>query len=236
MEFLTRLLDDPDPRPCGRCANCTGEGLPRNVDDELVRAAVSFLRRDLRSIKPRLQWPTGAVDGPERQDHATERGRHGPVRLRRCRLGSGRPAREVRRRGVQPGARRRVGPGDPRALAPGPGTDLGHRPAIDREARPRRRVRALDRGARSGYRTWTRSRSSPAPLPRRRWRTVPSSSATRSTSSGCSSRPCCDGPVLLVDDIVDSGWTLTVAGHLLRTHGSGPVYPFVLAVASARDG
>jgi ATP-dependent DNA helicase RecQ len=43
------------------------------------------------------------------------------------------------------------------------------------------------------------------------------------------------GPVLLVDDIVDSGWTLTVAGWLLRTHGSGPVHPFALAVASARD-
>jgi ATP-dependent DNA helicase RecQ len=44
------------------------------------------------------------------------------------------------------------------------------------------------------------------------------------------------GPVLLVDDIVDSGWTLTVAGWLLRTHGSGPVHPFALAAASARDG
>jgi ATP-dependent DNA helicase RecQ len=44
------------------------------------------------------------------------------------------------------------------------------------------------------------------------------------------------GPVLLVDDIVDSGWTLTVAGWLLRTHGSGVVHPFALAAASARDG
>jgi ATP-dependent DNA helicase RecQ len=42
------------------------------------------------------------------------------------------------------------------------------------------------------------------------------------------------GPVLLVDDIIDSGWTLTLAGWLLRTHGSGPVHPFVLARATAR--
>jgi len=42
------------------------------------------------------------------------------------------------------------------------------------------------------------------------------------------------GPVLLVDDIVDSGWTLTMAGWLLRTHGSGTVFPFVLARATAR--
>ena len=42
------------------------------------------------------------------------------------------------------------------------------------------------------------------------------------------------GPVLLVDDIVDSRWTLTVAGALLRDNGSGPVLPFVLAVAVPR--
>jgi ATP-dependent DNA helicase RecQ len=45
-----------------------------------------------------------------------------------------------------------------------------------------------------------------------------------------------DGPVLLVDDIIDSGWTLTMAGYLLRKHGSGPVYPFTLAQAAARNG
>lgn len=41
-------------------------------------------------------------------------------------------------------------------------------------------------------------------------------------------------PVLLVDDIVDSRWTLTVAGYLLRQHGAGPVYPFTLAKATPR--
>ena len=42
------------------------------------------------------------------------------------------------------------------------------------------------------------------------------------------------GPVLLVDDIVDSRWTLTLGGWFLRAHGSGIVYPFVLARATAR--
>ena len=36
-------------------------------------------------------------------------------------------------------------------------------------------------------------------------------------------------PMLLVDDLVDSRWSLTVAGRLLRRAGSGPVLPFVLA-------
>lgn len=36
-------------------------------------------------------------------------------------------------------------------------------------------------------------------------------------------------PVLLVDDVVDSKWTLTVIAALLRQAGCGPVYPFALA-------
>jgi ATP-dependent DNA helicase RecQ len=37
------------------------------------------------------------------------------------------------------------------------------------------------------------------------------------------------GPVLLVDDMVDSRWTLTVAAWLLRTGGSGDVHPMALS-------
>jgi ATP-dependent DNA helicase RecQ len=41
------------------------------------------------------------------------------------------------------------------------------------------------------------------------------------------------GPVLLVDDVVDSRWSLTVAGALLRLAGAGPIFPLALALASA---
>jgi ATP-dependent DNA helicase RecQ len=37
------------------------------------------------------------------------------------------------------------------------------------------------------------------------------------------------GPFLLVDDFVDSGWTMTVIGYLLREAGAAAVYPFALA-------
>ena len=37
------------------------------------------------------------------------------------------------------------------------------------------------------------------------------------------------GPVLLVDDTVNSAWTLTVASYLLRLNGSGEVLPLALA-------
>jgi ATP-dependent DNA helicase RecQ len=40
-------------------------------------------------------------------------------------------------------------------------------------------------------------------------------------------------PVLLVDDVTDSGWTLAVIAALLRQAGSGPVFPFALASAAA---
>jgi ATP-dependent DNA helicase RecQ len=43
-------------------------------------------------------------------------------------------------------------------------------------------------------------------------------------------RPLPRGPVLLVDDMVDSRWTLTVATWLLRSNGSAEVYPLVLAL------
>lgn len=38
--------------------------------------------------------------------------------------------------------------------------------------------------------------------------------------------------VLLIDDVVDSRWTLTVAAELLRKRGSGPVWPLALAMHS----
>jgi len=41
-----------------------------------------------------------------------------------------------------------------------------------------------------------------------------------------------DSAVLLVDDVFDSGWTMTVVTALLREAGSGPVLPFALADSS----
>ncbi len=44
-----------------------------------------------------------------------------------------------------------------------------------------------------------------------------------------------DGPVLLVDDVIHSGWTITVLAALLRQSGSGPVYPMALATYGSDD-
>jgi ATP-dependent DNA helicase RecQ len=44
-----------------------------------------------------------------------------------------------------------------------------------------------------------------------------------------------NGPVLLVDDMVDSAWTMTVVAALMRLAGSGPVWPVALASTSSGD-
>ena len=39
-----------------------------------------------------------------------------------------------------------------------------------------------------------------------------------------------DGPVLLVDDLVSSRWSLTIAGRALRLAGADGILPLALAV------
>lgn len=43
-------------------------------------------------------------------------------------------------------------------------------------------------------------------------------------------QPVPPGPVILIDDMVDSRWTLTVAAWLLRKNGSGDVWPMALSL------
>jgi ATP-dependent DNA helicase RecQ len=44
-----------------------------------------------------------------------------------------------------------------------------------------------------------------------------------------------DAPVLLVDDVAGSGWTITEIGRLLRRAGAPLVYPVALASSAGRD-
>ena len=41
-----------------------------------------------------------------------------------------------------------------------------------------------------------------------------------------------NAPVLLVDDLVDSGWTMSLAGRALRRAGAEGVLPLALAVSA----
>jgi len=55
MEFLEQALDDPDPQECGKCVNCNSDLLlSEEVNDCLVNRAAIFLKR---SYQPRRKWP-----------------------------------------------------------------------------------------------------------------------------------------------------------------------------------
>lgn len=58
MNFIQDALDDPTAKPCGRCVNCRPElKLPTDVDEELVAKAEYFLKHNHQIISPRLRWP-----------------------------------------------------------------------------------------------------------------------------------------------------------------------------------
>ncbi len=235
MEFLTDLLDDPTAARCGRCSNDVGRGLPREVDPERVRAAVSFLRRDLRTIKPRKQWVPDAVEGLS--------GRITPpneVGCALCVYGDAGWGRDVQRGKYVDGrfARELV---------------IASARAIRDRWRPEPApawVTGLPSSAQRGIvDAFARSLAAELGLPYVECLSVvygapPQGEMQNSVLQlrnayaklGIEDGRVPDGPVLLVDDIVDSGWTMTVAGELLRSRGSGPVHPFALAMASGRDG
>jgi ATP-dependent DNA helicase RecQ len=63
MQYLSRALDDPHAGPCGKCAGCMGRPLlPEDVDPDRVNAAALFLRRSHLTLLPRKQWQAGSLD------------------------------------------------------------------------------------------------------------------------------------------------------------------------------
>src|SRR4029078_12909562 len=66
MEFVTRELDDELAKPCDRCAACTGPLKPIDVDPEVVRSAVAFLKGDVRHVEMKKQLPAGFRGHPTR--------------------------------------------------------------------------------------------------------------------------------------------------------------------------
>jgi ATP-dependent DNA helicase RecQ len=225
MEFLQRALDDPDPRPCGRCSVCDGR-LPApgaRPSSELVEAARRFFRGRDVVIEPRKLWVSGLA------------GRKGKIA------------------GVAPG-RALAFADDPawgdvlRVLwqrdAPAPPEVLDglvqvlvrwsaswQRP-VAVVAMPSRRFPLLvgslaEQVARVGRLPLVDALGVSGPPP-----TAEAASAVRardllartSVRDGVSF----DGPVLLVDDTVRTRWTVTVASALLAQVGASQVMPLAV--------
>ena len=234
MEFLTRLLDDPAAGPCGNCVNDAGGGMPRGVDPALVADAITFLRRDLRTIKPRKRWVADSVEGLS-----------GPVTspneigMALCVFGDAGWGRDVQRgKYVDHRFGRELVIGAARAIRDRwrpdpPPTWVTALPSASQPALVADLAQAIATELGLPYLDCLTVRLDAGPQ-KAMMNSVQQlrNAHDKLDIDGAAVLP---GAVLLVDDIVDSGWTLTVAGSLLRTHGSGPVHPFALAVASARD-
>lgn len=235
MEFLQRALDDTHPQPCGRCANCRGKGLPQTISRELVIEAETYLKGATLLITPRHMFPVGIFPDQKRKIPAELLNENGRSLCYYGDSGWGTLVRsgkyehnhfsdelvEVAARIISENWKPEPFPAWITAIPSRRHPTLVHHFAERLSARfgiPFKPVLV---------------RISDAPAQK----TMQNSSMqahnvlnTLNITGDVSSTP-----VLLVDDIIDSGWTLTMAGWLLRTHGSGIVYPFTLAQATARN-
>ncbi|MCX5604600.1 RecQ family ATP-dependent DNA helicase [Streptomyces phaeochromogenes] len=254
MEFLRHQLDDEGAAPCGRCDRCAGPRFTDAVSSSSLDSARGELGRAGVEVEPRKMWPTGlpavGVDLKGRIP-AGEQAASGRALGRLSDIGWGNRLRPM----LSPQAPDEPVPDDvAKAVvgvladwAKGPGgwasgsPDAQSRPVgvvtMASHGRPRL-VQSL--GARiaevgrlpllgsieyaPGHEAAQVSRSNSA----QRLKAldgalvVPAGLATTLAQA--------QGPVLLVDDSTETGWTLAVAARLLRRAGAQGVLPLVLAV------
>jgi ATP-dependent DNA helicase RecQ len=248
MEYLRRELDDPAAAPCGRCDNCTGRHWPQEVSQAAAGAASDRLLRPGVEITPRRMWPTGmrelGVDVSGKIDPGL----------------SAEPGRAIGRLtdlGWGPRLRALLASDGSTADGPVPDDlvaavvkvlaawDWDQRPAgvvtLPSRTRPQLveslglRIAEIGRipliGA-LGYQAGARpSRSAgrqhnSAQRLAALWRELTLPEDVAATAGGLG------GPLLLVDDRVETGWTMTVAARLLRQAGAPAVLPLALAITT----
>lgn len=244
MEILQRDLDDPTAAPCGRCDNCAEPWFPTDVADEAAQVASSTLDKVGVEIEPRAQWPTGATRlGVEAKGKIAEDERYEPGRAvaRLTDLGWGGALRELFAPGVAdaPVTDELLG-ACVRVLKD---WDWAQRPAAVVSIPSRSRPQLVDSLARGIARIGRLedlgsldllgegSRGGPGGNSAYRladvWGTFGVGAELAGGLAGLG-----DKPVLLIDDRVDSRWTMTVAARELRRHGAGSVLPLALAVVA----
>lgn len=245
MQFLAEQLDDRTAQPCGRCDVCAGAWYATTVHKEASAAADSALHRAGAPVEPRAQWPTGMdrlgiqVKGKIAEEERADRGRS---LARLTDLGWGQRLREIFRtddngRPVDTTVDSSLGRACIGVLAQ---WDWSTRPtavvAMPSLSRPEL-VSSLAQGlAAAGHLPFLGALRLNQDVPRG---THGGNSAYRlaevwdrfsvppEIAQALRGQP--QPAILLVDDLVDSRWTLTVAARELRLAGATNVLPFALA-------
>ncbi|MEW2381099.1 DEAD/DEAH box helicase [Micromonospora sp. NPDC047707] len=244
LRYLRECLDDAGASDCGRCDRCAEPIFSVDVSGPALSAAQAFLGRPGVEVPPKKLWPTGleAVGVPVKGRIApAEQALPGRAVGRLSDLGWGGRLREL----VGPDAVDVDVPEDVAAAvvevlkawahgdAPWP-----RRPAavvaIGSRRRPRLVGSLAGRIATVGRLPLLGSVAVTAPGgPRgnsaQRVRALHGAVTVPPDLAGALAG--LDGPVLLVDDLVDSGWTLTMVARELRRAGAPDVLPLALAVA-----
>ncbi|MFI6038262.1 RecQ family ATP-dependent DNA helicase [Streptomyces sp. NPDC051315] len=252
MEFLQRQLDDEGAKPCGRCDNCAGARHTAETSATALDAARVDLGRAGVEVEPRRMWPTGLpAIGMELKGRipAGEQAATGRALGRLSDIGWGNRLRPMLAAqavdGPVPDDVAKAVVGVLADWAKGPGgwasgaADAQPRPVgvvtIASRARPRlihslgARIADVGRLPLLGTVEYT-GEASPVSRSNSAQRLkaldgmleVPPALATALSEA--------QGPVLLVDDYTETGWTLAVAARMLRRAGAQAVLPLVLAV------
>ncbi|MEV4101912.1 RecQ family ATP-dependent DNA helicase [Nonomuraea sp. NPDC049649] len=234
-QYLRELLDDEAAEPCGRCDNCTGRHRSPDIAAPAVEHARERLARPGVEIDPRKQWPTGLPDlsGRIKAGLGAEPGR---ALGRLTDIGWGNRLRELFQ-----------GPDGPmpddmfaavvKVLA---SWEWAQRPVavvnVPSSTRPQL-VRAFgERLAQVGRLSYLGELGYRSGPPGRQFNSAKRVQAVRSTLAMPkdlgAAVAACGGPVLLVDDRVETGWTMTLGAALIRHAGAPAVLPLALAVNS----
>ncbi|MBF6212041.1 ATP-dependent DNA helicase RecQ [Nocardia puris] len=236
MTFLRAQLDDPGlagAPDCGRCDNCTGTRPDVSVAADAVAATRARLDRPGLDLAPRKQWPTGMAKlGIPLSGKITEGAETGRALGRLTDLGWGQRLRALL-----------DAPDDPvpdavfdACIAVLREWDWERRPtSVMALAPPRHPVLTATLAARLAEVGRLRDLGT---LPVRPDRPPVSAANSAHRVAGLHDSwevpdlSGLDGPVLLVDALTDTGWTLTLAAHALRRAGAPAVLPFALATVS----
>ncbi|WP_280693724.1 MULTISPECIES: DEAD/DEAH box helicase [unclassified Kitasatospora] len=252
MEFLRRQLDDEQAAPCGRCDVCAGPRHSEAVSAQALDAARAALGRPGVSFEPRRLWPTGmdALGVPLKgRIPGDEQAQGGRALGRLSDIGWGGRLRTLLAEGAPDGPV----PADLLdALvtvladwARGPGGWAGSEPETGRPvgvvtmastSRPQlvgtlgARIAEIGRLPLLGRIEYVDGRPPHGARSNSAQRLHSLAGGLVLSDELARSLAAAPGPVLLVDDLVDSGWTMTVAARLLRRAGAQAVLPLVLAV------